>query len=34
MTRRAADAVIVGFHRDFDYERLRIAATPCARAPA
>ena len=22
-----ADAVMVGFHRDFDYERLRIAAT-------
>lgn len=22
-----ADAVIVGFHRDFDYERLRLAAT-------
>ncbi len=23
----AADAVLVGFHRDFDYERLRIAAS-------
>ena len=30
-----ADAVLVGFHRDFDYERLRIA-TPggASRAPA
>ncbi len=26
-----ADAVIVGFHRDFDYERLRIAATAVRR---
>lgn len=26
-----ADAVMVGFHRDFDYERLRIAATAVRR---
>jgi 4-nitrophenyl phosphatase len=26
-----ADAVLVGFHRDFDYERLRIAATAVRR---
>ncbi len=26
-----ADAVLVGFHRDFDYERLRIAATAIFR---
>jgi 4-nitrophenyl phosphatase len=27
----AADVVLVGFHRDFDYERLRIAATAVRR---
>ena len=26
-----ADAVLVGFHRDFDYERLRIAARAVRR---
>jgi 4-nitrophenyl phosphatase len=26
-----ADAVLVGFHRDFDYERMRIAATAVSR---
>lgn len=26
-----ADAVVVGFHRDFDYERMRIAATAVRR---
>ena len=26
-----ADAVLVGFHRDFDYERLRIAAAAVRR---
>lgn len=26
-----ADAVLVGFHRDFDYERLRVAATAVLR---
>ena len=28
-----ADAVLVGFHRDFDYERLRIAPAPVRRGP-
>lgn len=26
-----ADAVVVGFHRDFDYERMRVAATAVRR---
>jgi 4-nitrophenyl phosphatase len=30
----SADAVVVGFHRNFDYERLRIAATAVRRGAA
>jgi hypothetical protein len=28
------DAVVVGLHRDFDYDRLAVAAGACATVPA